>query len=296
VVTSASWGCSASHRATGSESALHDDAVTVGSFNFAESKVIAEIYSQGMEASGYPVVRAFDLGPREFVSPALQRGLVEFVPEYAGTATSFLSLGRPSAAADVGATHEELVRTLERTPLTALAAAPAQDTNVFVVTRRTAQAFDLVNVSDLASHAHQLSFGGPRECPSRPLCLGGLRDVYGVDFDQFIALDAGGPVTRQALKNGAADVALLFSTDPAIDGHDLVALVDDRRLQPAENVTPIVRSEVLDRWGPAFAATVDAISAQLTTEELRSLDRAMDAEDADVASIARQWLQGHGLP
>jgi osmoprotectant transport system substrate-binding protein len=295
IATSASWGCSSPHGATGSESALHDDAVTVGSFDFAESKVIAEVYSQALEAHGYPVVRAFDLGPREFVAPALQRGLVEFVPEYAGTATSFMSVGRTTAADDVAQSHAQLVRALEHTPLTALAAAHAQDTNAFVVKRQTADALNLVKVSDLTEHARQLSFGGPRECPSRPLCLRGLRDVYGLEFGQFLALDAGGPVTRQALQTGAADVGLLLSTDPAIDGDNLVALVDDRRLQPSENITPIVRSEVLDRWGPGFAETIDAVSAKLTTDDVRSLDGAMEADDADVANIARQWLRAHDL-
>jgi osmoprotectant transport system substrate-binding protein len=152
-----------------------------------------------------------------------------------------------------------------------------------------------VKLSDLASHAGQLRFAGPRECPTRPLCLRGLHDRYGLDFGQFLALDTGGPVTRQALLTGAADVGLLLSTDPAIDGQHLVALVDDRRLQPSENITPIVRSEVVDRWGPAFAATVDAVSAQLTTNEVRSLDGAMEAEGADVATIAREWLGAHDL-
>ena len=94
-----------------------------------------------------------------------------------------------------------------------------------------------------------LTFGGPPECPSRPLCLPGLRRTYGLRFEEFVELDTGGPVTRQALRDGAVDVALLFSTDPSLGGAaDLVELVDDRDLQPDENVTPLVHRDVLDRF------------------------------------------------
>src|SRR4051794_19748382 len=118
------WGCSSPRTGIAFESALNDDAITVGSFDFAESKVLAEVYSQALEAAGFHVVRAFGLGPREFVAPALQRGLIEFVPEYAGTATSFLSIGRTTSGEDVATTHAQLVRSLGNRGLTALAAAP----------------------------------------------------------------------------------------------------------------------------------------------------------------------------
>src|SRR5215207_3052106 len=101
--------CSSSSDRSTSESALDDDAITVGSFDFAESRVVAEIYAQALESHGYKVVRAFGLGPREFVEPALARGLIEFLPEYAGTATTFLSLGRVSPGDNISRTHEQLV-------------------------------------------------------------------------------------------------------------------------------------------------------------------------------------------
>ena len=136
--------------------------------------MLAEIYSQALERGGYHVRRAFDLGPREFVAPALARGLVEFVPEYAGTALQFSSLGTRSATGNVRATAESLDRALEKHHVTALAPAPAQDANAFVVTRRTAVREHLRRLSDLAAVAPQLTFGGPPECPSRPQCLAGL--------------------------------------------------------------------------------------------------------------------------
>ena len=119
--------------------------------------------------------------------------------------------------------------------------------------------------------------------------------VYGLEFGTFIAFDAGGPVTRQALRTGCVDVGMLFSTDPAIDGAQLVGLVDDLDLQPRRNVTPIVRTEVVDRWGPALVAAIDAVSARLTSADVRQLNEAMSAPRPDVALIAAGWLRAKGL-
>ena len=183
--------------------------------------MLAEVYSRALEDAGYRVERQFALGPREFVGPALRAGLVELVPEYAGTALEFVSLGASTATSDAAATHEALVRSLDDGDVLALAAAPAQNANTFVVTAETAARLDLDEVSDLAAVAGTLTFGGPPECATRRLCLVGLTDVYGVEFGDVLALDPGGPVTRQALLNGEIDVALLFTTDPAIEREGL---------------------------------------------------------------------------
>jgi osmoprotectant transport system substrate-binding protein len=213
----------------------------------------------------------------------------------AGTALQFLSLGRVSATSDVAATHDALVRTLGHGHVTALAPAPAQDANAFVVTRQAAVRNWLRTLSDLAAVASRLTFGGPPECPSRALCLVGLQRVYGLTFKDLVRLDAGGPVTRQALRDGHVDVALLFTTDPAITAGGFVELADDRGLQPAENVTPLVRTEVVDRGGPALVRLVDAVSRQLTTDGLRSLN-AQVADGRDVTVVAKNWLKAEGLP
>jgi osmoprotectant transport system substrate-binding protein len=271
--------------------ALDDDAITVGSFDFEESMLVAEIYGQALERAGIPVERAFGLGSREFAGPAMRAGLIEVLPEYAGSALSFVSLGADTPSADGVATHSQLVRALAGTNVMALAAAPAQDANTFAVTRATARRFDLHRLSDLARVAGQLRLGGPAECPARPLCALGLRERYQLEFGEFVVLDAGGPVTRQALRNGDVDVALMLTSDPALA--EFVALDDDRQLQPAENVTPIVRTEVIDRFGARVADVLDAVSSELDTDELRTLNAA-DAEQpgsADVAAIATTWLE-----
>jgi osmoprotectant transport system substrate-binding protein len=277
-----------------STSALGDDAITVASFDFAESRLLAEIYAQALEASGYEVDRALDLGPRELVAPALVGGLVEFVPEYAGSALRFIRQGAATSSDDVDQTRDLLAQALADDPVAVLEPAPAENANAFVVTRETAEAAGLRTISDLREIAGDLTFGGPPECSTRSLCLVGLEDLYGVTFGNVVALDSGGPLTRQALRDGGVDVALLFSSDPSLIRSDFVELVDDLGLQPSENITPIVRSEVTERWGDDLVETIDGVSARLTEVELRVLN-GLIAQGVDVASVARGWLRQKDL-
>jgi osmoprotectant transport system substrate-binding protein len=273
---------------------LRDATITVGSFDFPESELLAEIYAQALEANRIRVRREFRVGPREVVFPALVRGLVELVPEYAGTALRFVSLGADAGHPDLAATHRQLIEALAPRRATALSSAPAVDANAFVVTRATADRYALDSLSDLAPIAQQLTFGGPPECPRRPFCLLGLERVYDLRFDEVVALDTGGPLTKQALRTGVVDVALLLSTDPDLEGDALVELVDDRSLQPAENVTPVIRNEALAGVGPSARTTLDAVSAQLTTESLRSLNAELLSGES-TRSVARGWLRARSL-
>jgi osmoprotectant transport system substrate-binding protein len=272
---------------------LGDDAITVASFDFAESELLAEIYGQALEAGGFDVERALRLGPRELVAPALASGLVELVPEYAGTALQFLGLGAAKPSADVSITHDALVGLLEGTDLVALSPAPAQDANAVVVSEELARRHGLEKISDLVGIESELAFGGPPECPDRPLCLAGLERVYALDFGEFVPLDAGGPLTRQALENGQIDAAILFTSDPVVDR--FVVLEDDRGLQPAENVTPLVHADVVARWGSDLVDLVDSVSARLTTDELRALNAEVASGRARPADAAATWLRRRGF-
>ena len=140
---------------------------------------------------------------RELVDPALMDGLVQLVPEYAGSALEFFSLGRLSATSDAGAANRALARSAAGRGLVAARPAPAQDANAIVVTAATAARYGLRSIADLAKVAPRLVFGGPPECPERAYCLPGLRRAYGLRFKAFIPLDAGGPLTLQALEAGA---------------------------------------------------------------------------------------------
>lgn len=287
-------GCGSQPQADGRDSALGDQAITVASFDFPESELLAEIYAQALQAGGFDTRLERRLGPRELVQPALARGLVEFVPEYSGTALEFLSLGAAEPTPDVEVTRAALRRTVDDDRIVALAPAPAQDANAVVVNRELADRYNLDEVSDLEALAPRLTIGGPPECPGRPFCLDGLGRVYGLQFESFLPLDAGGPLTHQALAGGHVDVAVLFTTDPKLDMPTLAVLDDDRRLQPAENVVPLVRAEIVERWGNDLVRLVDGVSARLTTDDLRALNARVAAGDSP-ATVAERWLVDEGL-
>lgn len=286
-----SCGPSAPPRTT----AVGDEAITVASFNFPESIILAEIYAQALEGAGFAVDRQPDLGARELVEPALERGLIEFVPEYSGSALTFVTKGEAAATADERTTYRDLVAALEERGIIALAPAPAQNKNGIVASAETAMRLGLTTISDLAPAAPQLVFGGPPECPERPLCLLGLESAYGLKFREFVPLDSGGPFTVQALAQGQVDVGLLFTTDGAIDANGFVLLEDDRLLQPAENVTPVVHKTVVDRFGDEFVRLVDAVSAELTTDDLRELNGSVSIQGERARDVAAGWLADHEL-
>jgi len=271
----------------------HRDAVRVASFDFTESTVLAELYAQALESAGIPVERRLNLASREEVEPALEQGVVDVVPEYTGTALTFLDRGSRRATADAAATHTLLRSAFARRGVSVLEPAPAQDQNAVAVTRATAVRLKLGKVSDLAPVASTLVFGGPPACPHREFCLEGLRRTYGLTFRAFRPLDAAGPLTVGALEGGEVDVALLFTTTPQVDTSHFVLLRDDRGLQPADNVVPVVRTAVVRRFGSRLTSVLDGVSAELTSEELRGLDRQVDVGGRTPDAVARSWLQRH---
>jgi osmoprotectant transport system substrate-binding protein len=268
--------------------------ITVGSFNFPESVLLADIYGAALAARGFPIRIQPNLGNREIVDPALMGGLLQVVPEYAGSAVDFLSLGRMPATSDVAATNRALAGLVARQQLVVGRPAAAQDSNVIVVTAATAARYHLRSVADLAGIAPRLVFGGPPECAGRDYCLPGLKRVYGLRFRKFIPLDAGGPLTLQAVEGRNVDVALMFSTDPRIVARHLVVLADDRGLQPAENVTPLLRGDVVARFGARLVDVLNAVSGRLDTGSLRALDAQVLAGQ-DPRRVAGDWLQVQGL-
>ena len=269
--------------------------ITVGSFDFPESVLLAEIYGQALAAASFPVRILPDLGPRELVDSALISGLVQLVPEYAGSALEFFSLGRLSATSDAEAANRALTGSVAGRGLVPASPAPAQDANAIVVTAATAARYGLRSIADLARVAPRLVFGGPPECPERAFCLRGLQRVYGLRFKEFVPLDTGGPLTRQALAAGDIGAGLLFTTDPDIAARHLVILTDDRGLQPAENITPVLRRDVAARYGTGLLTLLNAVSARLTTDSLRHLDAQVELDGHPPRSVARAWLLAHGL-
>ena len=269
--------------------------VTVGSFNFSESVLLGEIYAQALQGSGLRVGRQFEVGPREILEPALEQGLIDVVPEYLGTALAFLEPASAPSPPDAPSAHRRLSELFAARGLLALAYAPAENQNGFAVTPKTAQQYGLRSMSDLGPVAPNLVLGGPPECPERPFCLLGLQTTYGLRFRNFLSLDSGGRRTRTALQEGQIDVGLLFTTDGSLARGDFVLLADDRRLQPSENVVPVVRRQLVERFGDRVVKPLEAVSVALTTGELAGLNRRVDIDGQTPAKVAADWLAAHGI-
>jgi osmoprotectant transport system substrate-binding protein len=269
--------------------------IQLASFDFPESELLGELYGQALRQHGFPVELVVQLGAREVVAPALEQGKVDMVPEYLGSALNFLNDRDREATADPSLTHARLEQVFAPRGVSVLAYAPAQDRNGFVVAGKVARERGLEKLSDLGPMAGQMILGGPPECPQRPLCLKGLQDVYKLHFARFEAM-ASRDVTALALETGEIDVGMIDTTNPnlAKKDKDLIQLQDDRRLQPADNVVPVVRREVVDAYGPSMVQLLNAVSAQLTTAELGGLNLQV-ADGRSPADAASGWLRAHAI-
>jgi osmoprotectant transport system substrate-binding protein len=271
-----------------SDSTAAKGSLTIGSANFTESEIVANIYAAALRAKGYTVNVRAKLGPREITQPALEKGEIDLMPEYVGSLLN--SLQKDAATGDLQASLAKLKTLLAPKSLTVLEAASAYDTNALVVTKATAAKYKLTKVSDLAPIAGTLSFGAAAECPGRALCALGYKDKYGITFKTFKPLDSGGPLTKQALKNGDIDVAQLYSSDiPA----DTVVLTDDKALQPAENVVPEIRTS---KATAEVKSILDAVAAKLTLDELVDLNQKAAADKTiDLSKLGDDWAKEYKL-
>jgi osmoprotectant transport system substrate-binding protein len=271
--------------------------VIVGSTNFYEQITLGELYAQILEANGYKVTKKFNLGPRDIVYPALKTGQIDVLPEYLATLLAFVDkdgkVAKPTT--DKNETLTGLRKALEPDGLTALEAADATDQNGFVVTKDTASAKSLKKISDLAPYAKDMILGGPAECPTRPFCLLGLKNVYGLTFKDFKPLDVGGPLTVAALEGKQIDVGLILTSDPSIVARGFVLLEDDKHLQLADNLAPVVRNALLQKDDGTIKRLLNSISAKLSQAELNDMNKLVAVDKKDSKDVAAAWLKKQGL-
>ncbi len=266
--------------------------VTIGSTNFPEQVIVANLYADVLQHAGIHTTLRTNLGAREAVEPALAAGQLDLYPDYAGTLLIFLKPNDTQVATQTSTAIPALKQALGAQGATVLNPAPAIDTNVFAVTQATAEKYHLTTVSSLAPVASQLVLGGPPECPQRPTCLEGLMSVYGLHFKNFMATDEAGPISVADLKNGTVQVVELFSSDGNVLQNGFVQLTDDKHLQPADYLIPVIRKSVDT---PAAAAALNAMSAKLTTAQLSELNIKVSVEHLDPATVASQWLHSEHL-
>jgi osmoprotectant transport system substrate-binding protein len=267
--------------------------IRFASYDFPENQTLVEVYAEAARRAGLPVSVQHGVGTREVVVPALQQGVVDVVVDYLGTALAFARSSASDLPRDPAEMHVVLSRSLGGRGVLALDVASAQDQNGFSVTTAFAAEHGVGRLSDLADLAPELTFGGPPECPDRPLCLRGLVDVYGLDFGQVVSMSSRA-ATVEALLSGQIDVGLLETTDARLAVAPIQLLIDDRGLQPPENVVPLVRADALDRWGEQLRTALNEVSARLTTNDLVQLNRAVVIDGLSSAEAADKWWSAFG--
>ena len=263
--------------------------ITVGSADFPENTLLADIYGDAMAAKGVKVSKKLNIGERAAYIKALNDGSISFIPEYSGSILSYLD---NSATAKSPADVYSALQQKLGSKLVALNYAAAQDSDTITVTKDTATKYHLTSLADLCPVANQLILGAPQQFQTRADGVPALKSVYGVTFKQFTPLAAGGTVTVTALKNGSVNAADIFSTDPAIAANNFVSLTDPQSMFAAQNVVPILAKAKVTK---TMADAVNAVSAKLDTTTLASLVAKVQTDKQDPDKVAKDWLSQNGL-
>ena len=263
-------------------------AVRVGSKNFTESFVIAEIYAQALEAAGMAVERLFNLGSTQIAIAAMRRGNIDLYPEYTGTALIDVLHLPPISNSHIA--FEVVARAFkQRYDIVWLNPSPMNDSQALATTRTIAARYGLATLSDCARAAPRLRLATIQEFLARPDGLPGLQRSYGgFQFGQIRTYDIA--LKYNALLQGDADVASAFSTDGAIATNDLVVLRDDRHFWSAYNVAPVVRAQTLAAR-PKIADVLNAVSPRITDRAAQMMNAQVEHNQADPADVAAAFLK-----
>ncbi|WP_151523869.1 ABC transporter substrate-binding protein [Serinicoccus kebangsaanensis] len=273
--------------AGGGDASSAPGSLTVGSANFPENELLAEIYAAALSDAGVEVDTQLNIGSREAYIAGIQDGSIDALPEYTGGLATYLN-------PEITATSSEdvLADLQENLPddLQVLEISEAEDKDSLVVTRETADELGLTSIADLADDAGDLTLGGPPEFETRPNGVDGLAEVYGLEFGGFRSLAAGANLTVQSLANGQVDVANIFTTNPAIEENDFVVLEDPESLFAAQNVVPLIRSDAVN---PTIEETLNEVSAALNTDNLTSMMVQVQTDGEDPADVAREFVDAN---
>ncbi len=264
--------------------------VIVGSANFPENEVLAEIYALALQKAGVKATTKLNIGAREVYYPQVEKGAITIIPEYNGTLLT-VEVDKTSTAKTTADVDAALTARLPST-LTVLNPAPAEDSDSITVTQATAAKYKLKSIADLKPVASQFVLGGPPEFKTRTDGVIGLKSTYGLTFKGFDPVDESGPITLAALTSGKVQAADVFTTTPQIVSDKLVSLTDPENLFAAQNVIPLVYKPALTS---TISSTLNAVDAKLTTSALLALDVKVIVDKENYTSAAQDWLQSVGL-
>ncbi|MGW0824329.1 ABC transporter substrate-binding protein [Streptomyces sp. NPDC002845] len=284
----------------GSGSGSGDDkgSLVVGAAGFTEAKVLGELYKQLLGDAGYDVT-VKTVENREIYEPQLEKGAIDVVPEYAATLAEFLNAkengpeAEPVASSDVDATVAALEKLAEPRGLKVLPAGEAVDQNAFAVSREFAAEHNLKTLSDLGDSGVEVKIAAGDECETRPFCAPGLEKTYGIKVAGIDPKGVGTTQAKQAVKNGTDQLVLTTTTDATLDNFDLVLLEDDKKLQNADNILPVVNAK--DAGDQEIADVLQKLTDALTTDDLVELNRKVDEERQKEADVAADYLEEKGL-
>ncbi|MEV0634255.1 ABC transporter substrate-binding protein [Streptomyces sp. NPDC050619] len=266
--------------------------VVVGSNNFAESILLADIYGEALKAKDIKVTYKPNIGSRETTYGLLKNGSITVLPEYNGSLLAYLD---PKAEQKSKEAVNAAAKAKLDPKLTLLESSPAEDKDSVSINAETAKKYNLTGEStlaDLKAIAPQLVIGGSPEFQTRQQGLVGLKSAYGLEFKSFKALDAGGPLTQAALTKNTVQAADIFTTDPTIVKEKFVVLQDPKNLFGFANVTPLAYKSGLSQEG---VAALNEVSAKLDTKSLLEMDSQVQLENKDPLDVAKDWLKSVGL-
>ena len=265
--------------------------LVVGSADFTESQIIAELYAGALNAAGVSATTKPNIGAREVYYKAVQDGSVDVVPDYTGNLLLYLDpkATQVSASDIASALPNKLPK-----GLTVLDPAKAEDKDAMVVTKATATKYSLSSIADMSKVCSDLIIGAPATFEQREYGLPGLKDKYDCVPKQFQPFnDGGGPVTLKALLSNDIQVADIFTTTPSIADNDLVVLDDPKNNFIAQQVVPLVNTANLS---DAAKKALNSVSSKLTTTDLINLNRAVSGnQKQSPADAAKAWLKDKGL-
>ncbi|MBO1333861.1 ABC transporter substrate-binding protein [Streptomyces sp. VRA16 Mangrove soil] len=283
---------------SGSSGGAKKGKVVVGAASFTEAKVMGELYRQILDDAGYDAsVKTVE--NREIYEPQLAKGAIDVVPEYAATLAEFLNLkkngkdAKAVASSDVDATMTALRKLADPEGLKVLDAGDAVDQNAFAVSASYAKKHNLKTLSDLGKSGQKVKIAAGDECETRPFCAPGLKKTYGIDVTGIDPKGVGTTQSKQAVKNGQDQLVLTTTTDATLKNFGLVLLEDDKKLQNADNIVPVVNAK--DAGDKAIADVLDKLTKTLTTDDLVELNRKVDAERQKEADVAKEYLESKGL-